>query len=83
MLPDGASAVQYQDLVAVGDLVFHAIALTETIKTDDEEDLRFCDPSAIPDPGIVGQYLSSSVSGVWKDDRSIVIRSHILPADKE
>jgi hypothetical protein len=80
-LPDGAAAVQYQDLPSVGDLIFHAIAIAETAKTGDGEDVRLCDPSAKPDPGIIGKYFSAGVSGVWKDDRSLVVRSRVLAAE--
>ena len=83
MLPEGASAVQYQDLRSIGDLVFHAIALADGLHTDDGEDLRICDPSAIPDPGIMGRYFAAGVSGVWKDDRSLLVRALVLPAGKE
>ncbi len=82
-LPEGGAALQYQDLTSIGDLVFHAIALADGIKTEDGEEFQICDPSAVPDSGIVGKYFSSGVSGVWKDDRSLVIRALVLPADKE
>ncbi len=82
-LPDGAAAVQYQDLASVGDVIFRAIALADAIDSEDDEDFRICDPSALPDPGTVGQYLSSGASGVWKDDRSLVIRALVLPTEKE
>ena len=82
-LPEGGAAVQYQDLISIGDLAFHAIALADGIRTKDDEDFQFCDPSAIPDPGIVGKYLSSGVSGVWKNGRSIVIRTLVLPANQD
>lgn len=82
-LPDGGAALQFQDLTSIGDLVFNAIALADDVKTEDGEDFRICDPSAVPDSGTVGKYFSSGVSGVWKDDRRLVIRSLILPADRD
>jgi len=83
MLPEGFSAVQYQDLRSIGDLAFHAIALADSLHADDGEDLRICDPSSIPDAGIVGRYFTAGVSGVWKDDRSLLVRALVLPAGKE
>ncbi len=82
-LPQGAAAVQYQDLTKLGDVVFRAAAVAGNIDTEDEDGFRLCDPSAIPEPGTFGRYLSSGVSGVWKDDRSLVIRALLLPADRD
>lgn len=82
-LGEGAAVVQYQDLRSVGDMVFHAIALADGFRPGDGEDVRICDPSAIPDPGIVGRYLASGVSGVWKNDREMVVRALVLPAEKD
>ena len=82
-LPEGASALQYQDLVSMGDLIFHAISVADSIQTgEDGDEFQICDPSAKPDPGILGKYLSSGVSGVWKDDKSLVIRTLVLPTDR-
>jgi len=82
-LPDGAAAIQYQDLRSIGDLAFHAIAIADRLHAEDGEDFRICDPSAIPDAGMVGRYFAAGVSGVWKDDRSLLIRALVLPAGKE
>ena len=84
LLPDGATSIQYQDVAAVGDLIFHGIALFDGFDaTEDGEDVRICDPTAIPDPGTVGKYIESAVNGVWKDDRELLIRVYVLPADKK
>ena len=84
LLPEGAASLQYQDLVSIGDLIFHAISVADNFKGDnDGEDFEICDPSAKPDSGVLGKYLSSGVSGVWKDDKGIVIRSLVLPADRD
>jgi len=83
MLPEGAAAVQYQDFTTVGDLVFRAIAIAENLESDDDEGFQLCDPAAVPDPGTFGKYLSSGVSGVWKDNRSLVIRTLVLPTERD
>ncbi len=84
LLPDGATSIQYQDVAAVGDLIFHGIALFDGFDaTEDGEDVRICDPTAIPDPGTVGKYIESAVNGVWKDDRELLIRVYVLPAEKK
>jgi hypothetical protein len=82
-LPDGAAAVQYQDLAATGHLVFNAIAAVGSMESDEDDDGPFCDPSAVPDPDVVGRYLSSAVSGAWKDDRELLIRALVLPAEEK
>lgn len=82
-LRGGAVAVQYQDLTAVGDLVFHGIAIAEKTGSDEDPDFRLCNPAAKPDPGVVAKYFASGVSGVWKDDRSIVMRAVVLPAERD
>jgi hypothetical protein len=82
-LPDGASAIQYQDVLATGDLIFHGIALVEGSGADDGEDVSICDPDAIPDRGTVGKYIESAVNGVWKNDHELLIRVFVLPAGKQ
>mgnify|MGYP001816167645 FL=1 len=84
LLPDGASAVQYQDVSATGDLIFHGIALVDGFGANGEgEDVRVCDPEAIPDRGTVGMYIESAVNGVWKNGRELLIRVYVLPAGKK
>jgi hypothetical protein len=80
-LPDGAAAVQYQDLASTGHLLFNAIAALAAMESGGDDDPPFCDPSAVPDAGVVGRYLSSAVSGAWKDDRELLIRALVLPAE--
>jgi len=82
LLPDGATSIQYQDVAAVGDLLFHGIVLFDGFDTtEDGEEFRICDSTAIPDPGTVGKYIESAVNGAWKDDSELLIRVYVLPAD--
>lgn len=84
LLPDGALAIQYQDVAAVGDFIFHAIALVDNIDATEDGDVdQICDPAAIPEPGTVGKYIESAVNGVWKDDRELLMRVYVLPAGKK
>ena len=84
LLPDGASAIQYQDVSATGDLIFHGIALVDGFGANgDGEDGRMCDPEAIPDRGTVGRYIESAVNGVWKNGRELLVRAYVLPAGKK
>lgn len=82
-LPDGPSAIQYQDPTNLGDLVFRGIAMADATDLGGDEEFEICDPEAMPDAGIVAKYFSSAVNGIWKDDRSVVIRARILPARKD
>ncbi len=82
-LPDGSSAIQYQDPTNLGDLVFRGIAMADATDLDGDEEFEICDPEAMPDAGIVAKYFSSAVSGIWKDDHSVVVRARILPAEKD
>jgi hypothetical protein len=84
LLPDGPSAIQYQDVSATGDLVFHGIALVDGFGSNGgEEDVRICDPEAIPDRGTVGRYIESAVNGVWTTGRELLVRVFVLPAGKK
>ena len=84
LLPDGASAVQYQDVSATGDLIFHGIAVVDGFGANgDGEDARMCNPEAIPDRGTVGRYIESAVNGVWKNGRELLVRVYVLPAGKK
>jgi hypothetical protein len=80
-LPGGAASIQYQDPADLGDLVFRGIAMADGFDEGEEEGFEICDPDAIPDAGIVAKYFSSAVAGIWKDDRHLVIRARILPAE--
>jgi hypothetical protein len=84
LLPDGATSIQYQDVASFGDLFFAGIALVDSFDaTEDGEDGRFCDPKAIPDSDTLGKYIESVVGGAWKDDRELLIRVYVLPADEK
>jgi hypothetical protein len=79
-LPSESAAAQFQDLAAIGDLVFRGLAIAERSDLDADREVRICDPSAVPPEGTVARYLDAGVSGVWKTDRSILVRALVLPA---
>lgn len=82
MLPEGSTVIQFQDLAQMGDVIFPLIIALDSMTPDEEDsDFRFCDPDAVPDGDLIGKYFSSSVTGAWKDDRSLIFRSWTLPAD--
>jgi len=82
-LPTGATSIQYQDPADLGDLVFRGIAMADGFDENEDESFEICDPDAMPDDGIFAAYFSSAINGIWKDDRKLVIRARILPANKK
>jgi hypothetical protein len=76
-LPDGASALQFQDLGATGHTVLQALAMLASV----DEDMGLCDPGAVPDQGLLRKYLGAAVSGIYKDDRALAMRMKILTSD--
>jgi hypothetical protein len=77
LLPPGASAVNYQDLAATGHTMFQALAQLATL--DPGGELALCDPTEVPNAEVIGAYLGSAVSGLYRDSSSLVVRLRVLP----
>jgi hypothetical protein len=79
-IPPGAAAVNYQNLAVSGNAILEGLAALSALNPEGE--FSFCDPAAIPDPGVVGSYLGPAVSGIYRDETSIIVRSKVLPSEE-
>jgi hypothetical protein len=79
VLPDGAAAISYQDLAVTGLTMFQAIAQMASMSPDGE--LTICDPEEVPSQDVLASYLGPAVSGVYRDQKSLVVRMKVLPAE--
>jgi len=78
-LPEGSSAVQYQDLAVTGSLLFGHLATACEMAANDQG--AWCDVASLPSPDVVGRYLGPAVSGVYRTNDNLVVRVRILGAD--
>jgi len=76
-LPGGASGLSYQDLAATGATLLELMAAMAA----EDGDPPLVDPHDVPDPDVIGRYLGPVVTGVYKDDSSILLRSRLLAAE--
>jgi hypothetical protein len=77
-LPAGAAAISYQDMAVTGHAAFEALAQLAGMDPSDES--AICDPEEVPDQELIASYLGPAVSGVYKEEKSLIVRVKALPA---
>jgi hypothetical protein len=78
-LPDGAAGIHYQDMAAMGQAILELLRSAAALSPDTESQPG--DFGEIPDSDTIGKYLGPAVTGVYKDDSSLVMRTRLLAAE--